>query len=311
MTSAVRPTVSVIVPTFNRPAFLTRAIASVLAQTWQGFEVIVVDDGSAPSAHDIVRRFASASVRLLSHDRNLGAAVARNTGLRSARGEYVAFLDDDDSWLPDKLSRQLDGFKSASADTALVYCGVATVAHPSGRVVKTFIPEAPALSFVDFLQHTAFGTSIPLISRRCLDEVGFFDESLPGTHDRDLWLRLAQRFRFAFVPQVLAQCVIHGRQITTDLALKVEAKEKMLRKYRDELSQHPAILAHQLVRLAMLEFACGRTAQARRRLAEALCCRAQRGIYLHLILSRLAPPLHRRYIQRAAFRRVDGWSLYY
>jgi len=313
MNGACSPKVSVIVPTFNRPALLAQAIDDVLRQTWQDLEVIIVDDAATTTTRDLVRRFDSGKVRLLSHTQPRGAAAARNTGLRRARGAYVAFLDDDDRWLPTKLSRQLDRLHSSAADTTLIYCGFETISERTGRVVKSFLPRQPVLGFADFLQRTAFGTSIPLIARRSIEEIGLFDEGLPGTHDRDLWLRLAKRFQLAFVPAVLARCVVHGEQITTDLALKLDAKEKMLRKYHDELSRHPAIFATQLVRLAMLHFAAGQPDRGRRCLTEALRLGAarRRDLRWHLMLSRIAPPLHRRYVQRTAFRRVDGLNLYY
>jgi hypothetical protein len=213
--------------------------------------------------------------------------------------------------LPAKLERQVERLAVSSPDVAAVYCGYRVVSDLTGTVVVTHTPKEPAAGFSRFLDNTVFGTSVPLIRRRCLDEVGLFDESLPGTQDRDLWLALARRYRFEFVPEVLSEQHIHGPQITANLPAKIEAKERILEKYRADLREHPAVLANQLVRLANLHFAGGRRSRGRRLLVEALRHGAAgKRVFRDVLLSLVAPGWHRRKAL-ASFKHVDGVPLYW
>jgi len=106
------PTVSVIIPTYNRAHLVGRSIQSVINQTYQDFEIIVVDDGSTDNTEDIIKEFQKKDKRIkhIKHNKNKGGSAARNTGIRAARGEYIAFLDSDDEWMPTKLEKQTSYF---------------------------------------------------------------------------------------------------------------------------------------------------------------------------------------------------------
>lgn len=304
--------ISVVIPTRDRVSFLRRALETVLAQTWREVEIIVVDDGSAQPLAPPMLGVAAPRVRLLRHEQPRGAAAARNTGLRCATGDLVAFLDDDDTWLPDKLARQAAVLSAAPPRVGAVYCAYHRVSERTDSVFATMLLHSRPIGFVELLRSTSFGASIPLIRRQCFDEVGMFDESLPGTHDQDMWLRIAQKFDFAPVSEVLARMHFHGDQITGRLPVKLLAKERVLQKWEDELARHPAILAHHLTRLAMLCFAAGEAAKARVHLRRAqTCCGQRRSAAAHIVLSQIVPRLHRSWVTRTAFRRVDGFNLYY
>ena len=104
------PDISVVIPAYNRATTIARALNSVLAQTFQDLEVIVVDDGSTDHTSEVIQQIGDARVEIIRHTRNQGAAEARNTGMKAAGGKYIAWLDSDDEWLPDKLQVQLDAF---------------------------------------------------------------------------------------------------------------------------------------------------------------------------------------------------------
>lgn len=118
------PTVSIIIPTYNRAHLIERAIESVLHQTYQDFELIIIDDGSTDNTDDIINKFQKKDDRIiyLKHDRNKGGSAARNTGIKASRGEYIAFLDSDDEWLPEKLEKQMDFFESNNY--GFIYCNM-------------------------------------------------------------------------------------------------------------------------------------------------------------------------------------------
>lgn len=115
--------VSVVIPTRDRPRLLAEALGSALAQTWRDIEVLVVDDGSRPEARPVVERFDDRRVTYIRNDAPRGGAAARNRGIRASRGEYVAFLDDDDIWLPTKIEKQMAVFGRAPPEVGVVYCG--------------------------------------------------------------------------------------------------------------------------------------------------------------------------------------------
>jgi len=202
------PTVSVVIPTYERPAFLVGAIETVLGQTYDDTEVVVVDDGSSQRyASDVVAKFPE-SVRLVSHEENKGLSAARNTGIRHAAGEYIAFLDDDDRWHKTKLARQV-GALEEQPKVGLATCLVAAI-RPDREIVhcETSAPQGDCSE--ELLIGNQIGTpSRVLIRRECFKGVGMFDEQLPTKQDWDLYLRLCQDWEVAAVEDHLCFRTVH------------------------------------------------------------------------------------------------------
>lgn len=205
MPAASDITVSVIIPTHDRPDMLRTAIESVLAQSFVGgLEVIIVDDGSEPPAS--LPEYAGA-VRILRNDASIGVSRARNLGIASARGRYVAFLDDDDRWHPDKLSSQIAALQDHSARWSFTGCHQV---HADGASDRPFRPEQIAGAVADIEQDNRIGTpSSVVVERGLLDEVGGFDASLAVLADWEMWIRLARAARAAPVPRPLVDYVVH------------------------------------------------------------------------------------------------------
>jgi GalNAc5-diNAcBac-PP-undecaprenol beta-1,3-glucosyltransferase len=186
------PIVSIIIPTFNRAEFLARAIRSVLKQTFQAFEIIVVDDGSSDGTHEIVGNLINERGQYIRHERNSGsAAMARNTGIRAAAGEFIAFLDDDDEWREDKLEKQLEAING--------YNAVVCAAIANGSVIRTL--KNLTVTFED-LRRGSFDPSSLLARTSVLREV-LFDESLRDGEDWDVLIRIAQRYSIRWLPEAL------------------------------------------------------------------------------------------------------------
>jgi glycosyltransferase involved in cell wall biosynthesis len=306
------PSISVIIPTFNRATWLRQAMASALRQSCGDFELIVVDDASTDATRELVANVGDPRVRYLRHDRNRGAAVAKNTGIGAARGGFIAFLDDDDEWLPTKLEKQLAKFNTSPADVGVVYAGSSVVSERSGRTVHSFTVYAREFTEVDFLRTVPFTTSVPLLRKTCVLEAGLFDESLPGAQDRDLWIRLTRHCAFDFVPEILVRRYIHGEQITTNLKAKIAAKEIICRKYHDVLSRHPGLLADHLHRLGMLYCLDGRTARGLSCFWQAIRqAPTRRTLYKDLALTLATPRRHRQTLLATRIETVDGIRLYY
>jgi glycosyltransferase involved in cell wall biosynthesis len=203
------PEVTVVIPTRDRwPILSACALPSALSQAAVDLEVIVVDDGSREKTAEQIRPPGDPRVRLLRHDQSQGVSAARNLGIAAARGEWIAFLDDDDLWSPLKLRRQLDC--AAATDAEVIYTGVIEIdddAHP----LHTTAPETTSLSDLLAWNTIPAGSSTVLARSEHVRAADGFDARLAYMADWDLWIRLAQRARLAVVPEILVAYVRHGR----------------------------------------------------------------------------------------------------
>jgi len=184
--------VSVIIPTRDRAGLVMRAVASVLAQTHGALDVLVVDDGSTDDTQDRLVRLDDSRVRLLRHDRPRGVSAARNAGLAAARGDYLALLDSDDTWLPTKVERLL-AFARAN-DYAI--CQNQEIWMRDGKRVNPGRDQRKMAGdfFEAALVRCLVSPSSVLFSREFVETVGTFDETLPACEDYDLWLRALLRY---------------------------------------------------------------------------------------------------------------------
>lgn len=223
--------VSVVIPTHNRPERLANAIRSVLAQTEKDFEVLVIDDGSPDEgAAHVVRACRDARVSYIRLPVSQGPGAARNAGVTRASAPYVAFLDDDDEWLPEKLQVQLAVLERSEPSVGGVYTARITVDEVSGRTVITrFRGE----KFDPTRSGNLIDTSSVLMRRGCFDVVGLFDEELLASQDYDLWMRVGEVFELRYVDQPLIKYFKHhSYRITNDYARKARAQELFLAKHR-------------------------------------------------------------------------------
>ena len=197
------PTVSVIIPTHNRAKMLKRAIQSVLDQTFSDFEIIIIDDASTDASDELVASFKDQRIRYIRHDSNKGGSAARNTGIRSATGKYIAFLDSDDTWLPEKLQLQIQHFENLTTDVGVVYTGL-TVISQNNSVIGNSIPTASGnIQSTIYAENCVGPLSTAMVRRDCLNKVGLFDEDLPACQDWDLFIRIAGVTQFSFIPEAL------------------------------------------------------------------------------------------------------------
>lgn len=192
--------VSVVIPTYNRSTYLRDALSSVLAQEGIPMEVIVVDDGSTDGTASLVESFAGA-VRYLRQSR-AGVSAARNRGIETSRGEWLAFLDSDDFWLHGKLSRQLE-YLSAHPPTRI--CQTEEIWLRNGRRVnpKAYHRKPSGYCFEHLLERCLISPSAVMVHRDVFDRVGLFDERLPACEDYDLWLRIGCRYPIGLVEKPL------------------------------------------------------------------------------------------------------------
>ena len=221
--------VSVVVPVYNRSGYVRAALDSLRAQTYVDWEAMVVDDGSTDGSGDIVRDVAAQDERVRLHrQENQGAAEARNAGVERATGEFVAFLDSDDAWLPEKLERQLDAWREG-----VLYSDAYLVA-PDGTTdgrIGDHVELARGQVFDRLLMWNVVATTTVLLSRELLEAAGPFDAALEPCEDYDLWLRLAGAgVPFDYVDEPLAYHRLHEGQLSSDAGVNATAWLKAVEK---------------------------------------------------------------------------------
>lgn len=228
---------SVVIPTHNRSHLLTRAVESVLRQTWRNLEVIVVDDASTDDTPELLARLAAtdARVKTARFPASQGGAAARNEGLRVSTGMWAAFLDDDDSWEPEKLARQIALLRQ-TPDAAAVTCSF-TVNTPGGGRRRVDMPDD--LSLDDLLEENYLGgASVCLARREMLREVGGFDARLSSGQDWDLWVKLRLRGRIVNCRHPLVNYYEHpGERITTRMDRKYAARRRFYMLHRKRMGR--------------------------------------------------------------------------
>jgi glycosyltransferase involved in cell wall biosynthesis len=194
------PLVSVVVITYNAAEYVAHAIESVLQQTWKNLELIVVDDGSTVETPQVVGRFGDHRLKYVRQD-NQGPNAARNRGIGESRGEFVAFLDADDWWLPDKICRQVS-VAAANPNAGLVYSLAISVDVSGKENARTeSIVTGRVVDQLLLGQCIAGSASSAMVRRKTIDSVGMFDASLQYAEDWEYWIRIASQFDVACVPE--------------------------------------------------------------------------------------------------------------
>jgi glycosyltransferase involved in cell wall biosynthesis len=213
--------VSVVVPTHNRKELLSETLQSILNQTFRDFELIVVSDGSTDSTDEMVASIVDTRVRLIRQEKSGQPAMPRNTGIKAARGKYVALCDDDDIWVQDKLAIQVDAMEH-NEEAALCYT--------NGQVMRNGVVGQRPLNrrkifsnhFYELLKGNVIPNSSVLIRRSVFDSVGFIntDPMFRGIEDYEFWLRIAHDFPMLYVDQPLIKYRVHSNNITFSRSLE-------------------------------------------------------------------------------------------
>lgn len=259
-------TISVILPTQNRAEMLPRSVKSVLSQTYKNLELTIVDDGSTDNTDEVIASFQDPRIRTIRHRKARGASAARNTGIANSKGEFVAFLDDDDEWLPMKLEKQERLLTQAPKTVGLIYCWMDY--FKGNRLVGEHHPELRGHVFPQVLDRQRLGGCPTLLVRReVLHEVGGFDESLPRGNDGDFIRRVCRCYEVDYVPEALVRVHIgHSGRIsentTQGLKNAISGGESKLRKFGQELKSFPDVHATILLQLAVRCQALGKTRRA-------------------------------------------------
>lgn len=258
------PKVSVIIPTHNRALSLCRAVDSVLNQTFQDFEIVIVDDGSTDRTAVYALGGGDPRIRYHRHQTNRGEAASRNSGLRLARGDYIAFIDDDDEWLPEKLAEQVAVLDAAPAQVGLVYTGYTRIDLTNGRPLGTALPQARGQMLGPLCARNCVGgPSVVLVRRACFERVGEFDEALPFGVDYDMWIRVAREYLFDYVRAPLVRYALHANRMSMNHARVWRGKEAQLERYESYFAADPKAFSRYLLMLGVLRCYNGKLSAGR------------------------------------------------
>src|SRR5258706_8682803 len=256
---------SVILPVYNRQYSVARAIRSVVAQTGGAVDLIVVDDGSTDGTRDVLGEFGS---RITVIDQpHAGPYVARNHGLRHARGELVAFIDSDDAWLPDRLAVQLPLMRRP--EVGLVFGDVVHVlpgrTADRGRLTSFQVaPPHRGRVAAPFAWCNFVPTSAVLVRRRCLENAGGFSEAEELSSDYLMWFRIALRHELDYVDRVVAEYALSADAISRDLGRSIDAR---IRLFSDELAGTSDPAARTVLKRLLFNLSCSLALAAVRTLA--------------------------------------------
>lgn len=259
----LNPKVSIVIPTYNRVEFLPKAIQSVLNQTYRDWEMIIVDDGSIDKTEEIVKGYKESRIRYIVHKYNLGLSAARNTGIKNSRGEYIAFLDSDDEWFPEKISCQMNIFQKEDSKCGVICTSGYMIKNDKIKGVKA-IPANLGNFYEKFLFENITWTSNVLAKKECFKKAGLFDENLESCEDWDMWIRIAKYYKFVFLEMPLAKYVVHPGQLSENLLKKINARKRILFKYQDELKNRKFIYSHHYYKIGNLCCLSGKIREGRK-----------------------------------------------
>jgi glycosyltransferase involved in cell wall biosynthesis len=299
----INPKVSVVVPAYNVRSYIEDVLVSLESQTFREFEVIIVDDGSTDGTAEVVKPFCDRDSRFqLLHKTNGGLSSARNYGIRHACAEYIALLDGDDVYKPDKLATHV-ALLDSTPEVGVVY-SASRIIRDDGHPTFMFLSGKPINSdpLLALLCKNFIGHGSNAVFRRCIfDEVGEFDETLRSCEDIDFWLRIAvtQHWLFHLVPQALCYYRVRPSALTFNVAQMQRCNEQVIEAaYRRSPERVEAVLptayAYMYRLLARVSLTAGNVEQARDFINRAM--EADRSIFyrdprslLTLAAVRLAP----------------------
>jgi glycosyltransferase involved in cell wall biosynthesis len=274
------PKVSVILPCYNGSLWISDAVKSVLRQTLDDFELVIIDDGSTDNSESIISPFLGDGRVHYIYQENRGFSGAVNRGIKESKGDLIGFIGQDDIWLPNELEVHVKYFDEHK-NVDLVHSNYCSI-DSEGRIIKVRDIKIPNFSsrkkLIEYLFINNFiGFETALVKKRCFDEVGFFDERMTGFSDHDMWLRIAGKFNMAYIDLPLVKKREHELQLSKARLESVLKDEFLMVKKAIDL--YPFLKRVERKKLASLYYALGiallqkgNTEEAEQKLLEAIRC---------------------------------------
>ncbi|MBK1871747.1 glycosyltransferase [Marinobacter sp. 1-3A] len=252
-----RSLVSVIVPVYNREKLVTETVASILGQTYRPIEIILINDGSTDSSLNVMQTLQQqhpSLVRIIDQE-NQGQTISRNQGIAAANGKYIAFLDSDDLWVPDKLELQIPLFDEG---VGLVYGGVELI-NESGETtgLDPCDPQIQGSIFPQLLVKNRMTGGSVVVLREALDKVGMFDPEFSAAENWDLWLRICKKYEVRLVNKPVVKYRLHQSNMSKDIILMQDAKRQIIEKHCDRHSSDKLVARYSKLAEADLFYKLG------------------------------------------------------
>jgi glycosyltransferase involved in cell wall biosynthesis len=224
--------VSVVVTCYNYGKYLSVALESLLEQSLKNMEIIIIDDGSSDNTSEVIKPYIEDSRIRYIYQSNAGQPRAKNRGVKESSGEFIAFLDADDIWLPTKLEKQLTLF--ADPQVGVVYSRRKWINQDGAEISgnERTLRRGDILDHIFIDNFICFSSSV--VRRSCLEDVGYFDENLPMGIDYDLWIRLAARYRFDYVDEPLVKYRTGHANLSKNTLKRYECAQKIMNKALDD-----------------------------------------------------------------------------
>jgi len=301
----MKPVVTALITTYNRAKYLTIAIESVLHQSFRDFELLILDNSSKDETESIVKGFNDARLNYIKHE-PLNISQARNLGVRKAAGEFVAFLDDDDEWLPQKLARQVAFFQKADPNVALVYGGFIRF-DAEGHEFHTYEPwqRGKVLRSLLLLEGEFTGSaSNPMLRKSTVLELGGFDEEVRTGEDWELYLRLAEKYEVDLIPDPVVRIRHHfGARLGDRLGDYLDLERRVLKRFGYLIESDKELHSFWLQRIGGKLIRLGQCVEGRKMIIRAICRRPWTGTaYIQYVSSILGEDFyrycHRLYLNR-------------
>ena len=227
-------TVSVIIPLYNGEEWIEKCVSSVINQTYNDIEIIIVDDCSTDDSPLIVRSFKDSRIKFIQNNKNRGVPATRNTGIKKAEGRFIGFLDQDDYWHQEKLELHVNEFQQSSESIGVVY-GDAMESEPSGESYKVSgqpIPKNRQDKLKKLYMSNPPITVTSLIKKECFEKKGLLNEQLYGCDDYEFWLRIAEDYDFKYISDILAYKKNHGGNTSNNVVKMTDDRIKVAKEYK-------------------------------------------------------------------------------
>jgi len=238
------PQVSVVLPTYNRARTLPRAIKSVLNQSYDEYELVIVDDGSTDNTDDVVRRFTDDRITYVKFEKNRGQNAARNRGIAEATGEYVSFLDSDDELLETHLESVTARLESTSQSIAGV-CTAYEIITEEGRKSSMFQLRDEIIELEDIVNCNIIGSfSCTTFRKSIFDKIGYPDENFPAMGDYEFYIRVLKDYKISGINEILTRYYVHNNQLSNNNDKKSRAKQQLVEKHSPIVSEHRSQKEH-------------------------------------------------------------------
>lgn len=283
MTSS--PLFSIITSTYQRRDLLIRAVRSAQCQTFKDYEHLIVDDGNDPAVAEMIRKLDDPKIRYFAHPLPMGGAAALNTGIRNARGEFISILDDDDEFFPEILEKTHNFFEQSAGDVGFIWTGILRVrdTETGEEVVRK---EAWSHPYRDYEARLMVATSIGngfgvTIRKRCFENTGYYDETLPVGFDTDMFMRLTKDYAFGTIPSILVKIHYHGGAHLTNpmhIAVRKDCYHQIIKKNRRFLEKHWITYYIHTIALVQFCYSCHKRGEGRKALLTLLLKKPQRLI---------------------------------